>query len=882
VQRILGRRRYLRLVGITAAMLLTVGSLVAWWQEPQAVFGWQGVLWLAGMVVFVASCARWPVAQGRVADREPWSRAEWLVFAGVVGLALASRLLWLDEIPWRFHYDEAIAYSESMRFYKGPPISVFTVTWHNTSLPSLLFAYTGGVMNLVGTGLGGGRFGVALLGALAVLPVYGLGRLLGGPALAAFSSVAWATSAVAVHYSRVSLLNITTACLWAACFFFLLRGMRSRRPLDFALSGLAGGLSMYTYYATRLLPFVLVAFIAYLAIFHRARLREMRGQLGLLAAGFFVGFGPLLAFFIRNPEMWAGRGLNRLTIPHLVPTSWAELAADWNALLPLLWRNLLGFTAILSNDHVYWGTFLIPVEGALLVIGSCVLLYRWRRPGAFLVLLWAGSVLLVGGTLIDAAHIPAFAHWTPAFPALYLALGLPLALLYEALAGAPDRLRAIGRGATIALAGALAVSNVLYYVLVYPARVPPAFESAQGRLLESLSETDRVRFVGNSWQGYYPEIGRLMAPHVRASDLYNPALSLPVVGETERDLTFVFNSDETQYLPFVMSLYPGGTVAPMETAGGNRAAIYSVKGTEAQSQYGVLVELKEGVEGQPAALSRVERIGALPPGVRYPLRATWEGAVFMERSGQVRFRLEGGQEATLTLNAEEVAFDTLVEVERGWNRFALSARLAAAEPVSLLVGEGNSVVEIPATHVWPVEPGQGLAVTLDTGRVSHRIMPLVGVGLMNAESGSPDPAFVPSMEARDPDFVPMAAPGGGDTRMKLEGEVWVEAGTYLMELRTDGHARLWIDDELVVDGCAVSAADASVPIVGGLVPVSGTATMSEGWHRVRLDFEATGTFNGLEWTWTRPDGTREIVPPSRLRYVPGSWPQAPQRVTCEP
>jgi hypothetical protein len=45
-----------------------------------------------------------------------------------------------------------------------------------------------------------------------------------------------AFSAANVHYSRLALNNTTR---FSGCYAFLLRGLRSRRPLDWTLAGLA-------------------------------------------------------------------------------------------------------------------------------------------------------------------------------------------------------------------------------------------------------------------------------------------------------------------------------------------------------------------------------------------------------------------------------------------------------------------------------------------------------------------------------------------------------------------------------------------------------------------------------------------------------------------
>src|SRR5207248_3552484 len=105
---------------------------------------------------------RWYPPRSHGADvGPPWTRAEAGLFAGVVALALAAYTFDLNNIPWRFHADELTAYQEALRFYRGPAISLFTTTWYGTGLPSLPFAFAGGLMRFVGSDLGASRLGVA-------------------------------------------------------------------------------------------------------------------------------------------------------------------------------------------------------------------------------------------------------------------------------------------------------------------------------------------------------------------------------------------------------------------------------------------------------------------------------------------------------------------------------------------------------------------------------------------------------------------------------------------------------------------------------------------------------------------------------------------------
>ena len=242
------------------------------------------------------------------------------MFGGLILLSLVTHLAFLDQIPWRLHFDEGYAFIEVIHFYRGPAIPLFTTTWEGTSLPSLWFGIEGMLMHLTGPNLTGVRLGVALAGALMVVPVYGLGRLLAGRAAGAIAAFFAAVSAVYIHYSRVSIINVTTALAWTICFYFLMKGLGSRRPGDFVWAGLAAGLSMYTYYGTRLLPYLLVAFFVYMVAFHLRVTRERLGHFALVGVGFLVGFGPLLGYFILNPKMWAERGLSVLNVPAVIPT----------------------------------------------------------------------------------------------------------------------------------------------------------------------------------------------------------------------------------------------------------------------------------------------------------------------------------------------------------------------------------------------------------------------------------------------------------------------------------------------------------------------------------------------------------------------------------
>jgi len=716
------RELVLRGAGIALAVALIGAAVDSYLAAPEAIFGAQGWFWVASMSILLFSCSEWYPRAPRTPDPgPPWTRAEGALFLGLLALALVTHLAWLDEIPWRFHFDEGFAFTEIMRYYRGPLIPLFTTTWHETSLPSLFFAFEAGLMRFTGIGLAGTRLGVALIGTCLVIPVYGIARLAWGRLAAALAGFAIAVSAAAVHYSRVSILNIITAFWWACCCYFLLRGLRSRRPGDFVWAGLIAGTSMYTYYGTRLLPYLLLAFLGYLLVCHWRAARERLGHFALVAIGFFAGFGPLLGYFLRNPAMWASRGLSVMMVPAVIPSTWAGWVQDWNILAPLAWSNYLGLSAIPGRDTVYYAPLLLAPEALLLTLGAGVLIWRWRQPAAFLLLLCGLGVVLTGGTLLDSTTIPNFAHWTPAFGVFYLALVLPLALGLGALRRLHRALWLVGCALLVVALAGDALANAQSYLIDYPAKVPPdhSLEALQGRFIEQVGPQTQVYIVGPSWQSFNPEVAGMMGPQTPASELYNVDQVLPLTSGSDHDLAFVFFNDQFSSVPLVQAYYPGGQTAEVQTPDGNHVATsYRVSAAQVVRTYGVQVQVATaGVGSQVQAQGVVTAVGRLPagPAIQYPAQITWSGALFAPASLPIRLVTQGGAPATITVEGRPVSAGVPVPITPGWVRFAVQARLERPIPLQLLLQQGDGSPAAPDRfHLWPftAPPGAGGPVTI--------------------------------------------------------------------------------------------------------------------------------------------------------------------------
>jgi 4-amino-4-deoxy-L-arabinose transferase-like glycosyltransferase len=595
------------LATLASAVLLSALSHVAFLAAPLEAFGAAGWLWLGGIAAVIAAAALSTAAysqqnDGEAEDPPKWPWWEVAVVASIAVLALALRLWDLRDVPFNIYPDEIMTGSVAEHAYvsgPGPAPSLFSTVWGDINLPALWFAIVAGALKLGGIGLATVRLPAALFGAATVLPFYGLVRGVWGRIAAIAGASVMAFSASNVHYSRMALNNITTPFFWTVCFFFLLRGLRGRRSLDWILAGLAAGLSEHFYYGTRLLPFILIAFVAYLLVVHWRHARPDAEQFGWLVLGYLIGFGPLLSYFITHPGLYYGRGAGLMTW-NRIPANWHDLQQMWNTLWPIMSENLLGISTRSSQDIMYYAPLLLPGEAALVVLGVALLAWRWRHPAAFLVLLSGLAVVFVGGTLVlyPNSAPPMLAHWTPAFPFFYAAIAVPIgAWVTSAKIALPGPWRWITTIVLLLGLILLACVNVHFYFHKYyadPERLTNQryrsaqrlyeVQTVQSRYMASLGPAYRVVVVGQSPYPYDAQITRYLVSGQEYITIRDPLKEISLDRVPDRGLAFLFFPGSEQYRDLIREHYPNGMEGEIHNpVGRHMFYIYVVKPEVIQS-----------------------------------------------------------------------------------------------------------------------------------------------------------------------------------------------------------------------------------------------------------------------------------------------------------
>ena len=217
------------------------------------------------------------------------------------------------------------------------------------------------------------------------------------------------------------------------------------------------------------------------------------------------------------------------------------------------------------------------------MLGVALLLWHWRHPAAFLMLSSGLGVLLVGGTLVAYPNSapPLINHWTPAFPAFFVALAVPVGAWITA-GQSKFELRGL-LPATVGIALlALGWSNLNFYFHHYYAD-PESLKSkayrsaqrnyeaqtAQSRYLASLGRNYDVFTVGKSPWPYDPLTTRYLVTEQKWTLLTDPATQLASIARDNKGLAFLFFPGNEQFQQTTEKLFPGGKQGEVTSRRGN-------------------------------------------------------------------------------------------------------------------------------------------------------------------------------------------------------------------------------------------------------------------------------------------------------------------------
>jgi 4-amino-4-deoxy-L-arabinose transferase-like glycosyltransferase len=419
----------------------------------------QFALLCGGIGLVIAGLSR--IGQRKMDTETPlrW-QSHHLILLGITALALALRLWQLDSA---LHYPvDELGFADAAAAIGRQPALPLLARFSEVYAFPWLYPYWQAVsLALFGNQLGALRLVSALLGALTIPAVYGLGRALFDRPTGLAAALLLATFPPHLHFSRLGLNNIADPLFGTLALVLLVRGQHNHKRGAFVLGGVCLGLTQYFYEGGRLLfpPLALIG-LGVGTLFQRretgaaikpgwraalasALLTAMPLYCTLIASG--AAFAPRLDSQGKSLRYWS----NLVTAPPGV-----DLRPDFVKRLGDAMRIYLFMP---DQSRFYGGDTPLILGGlaAAFVLGVLWSLWRWRSPGGWLLLTWLALTYLGNLLLGHSAQSP---RYVVVFPAL--ALLLAIGIRYPLKRLLPGR---IANWSVIALTLAAAFAQAHYY-----------------------------------------------------------------------------------------------------------------------------------------------------------------------------------------------------------------------------------------------------------------------------------------------------------------------------------------------------------------------------------------------------------------------------------
>jgi len=652
----------------------------------------------------------------------------------------------------------------------------------------------------------------------------------------------------------MALNNILTPFFELLAFYFLLKGLRSRKGLDFVWSGLAIGFGLYTYHASRLVPLIIPVFLTYRLITEKGFLRTHHREIAIMIAAATFAFAPLGLYFIEHGRQFMSRGAGVFIFSAKNMDHFFHHYRTRDSLRVLgiqTWHTLAIFN--------YWGDtseqygFREPIldfyTSAFFVLGLAYSLSQWRRWKHFFLNLWFWATIVTGSILtVDAPATPRLAGLVPV---LFIFAGLALDKAREQLSQA---FRTKGKhyfaSATALTLLLIAYTNGDAYLNRYIRKQKPMSGSTElARYIRSLGPEYRVYLLGAPHLYFGFGAIRFIAPGSEGVDVYNVADEVPIRSEVEKEAAFILLSSHLDALSFIRHYYPNGTLEEHRDVYNHLMfASYRVSREEIRERQGLVGRYHwgENWQGEPQVIRAGSIVEAGLPGsssgsslLSYPFSVIWEGTIFLPWYGRYALGLDSSTQARLFLDGQ-----LLIE---GGASYAEGEAMLPAGPHAIEVWFVQRTADDRVALYWTSPGGRKEIVPRHVLFGDSEIHGLLGSYYVN---GGED--LTPFLKRLDPIIAFRNLEGPGPSlSVEWEGCIRVpQFGKYTFETYSWDSSRVYLDGQLVVDN----------EHQGRDVRASGSVDLDQGYHDLLVQGEFLDGWPLLELSWAPPGEGPRLVP----------------------
>ena len=492
-------------------------------------------------------------------------------------LALATfllRVVNLEHVPFVLSGDEASLGLEAVKVLQGRLTNPFSTGW--LSHPTLYFYMQALVLRLGGITTAALRWPSAVCAAISVVWLYKFSRRCYGRRIALIAALLYTSYHYAIHFGRLALNNIWDPFFALGVLWYTQRGLDECRSWPWAVAGLLLGLCVYFYMGARLIPLILLVYLA-LRWLQGARLwREHRWHLACLVLVAILAALPLLNHYRLFPSdltaRWQAVGI--------IPSGWldTEPLVTGKTQLTLLTeqfaKSVLAFN--LYSDptfHYFPGIPLLQfIPAMLFILGIAASMRHPLQQANLTLLVWFLVVVIFGGMLLE--NPPSSARLVLVIPAVLLLVALGIDRVCDLVTTALGQPRILATVVALSLALFICYGSLGFYFNRYtPTGNYGGFNTvvadAMGRYLRSLGPSYRCFFFGPPRMYHNFATIPFLAQNVPVIDApEKPGADLSWVQGAGTPV-FCFLPERLAELDQVKGLYPQGILRQFSNARGD-------------------------------------------------------------------------------------------------------------------------------------------------------------------------------------------------------------------------------------------------------------------------------------------------------------------------
>ena len=833
-------------VMLAAAILFSGLAFWLFGEEFPLYYPWLLHRWSIGLFVvssFLFNRMKVPDREGKWENGKRWNWLEIGSFVAIFAIAAFMRLYRFDEIPFGFWFDEAYNGLSALAILRSPeslPVFVPPLPAHFLYFISFSFQFLGVSVFAI-------RIVSVVFGLATVVAAFFLGSELFNRRLGLMFAFLIAMSRWAVNWSRIGMHGVSVPFFEILSCLLVLRSLRTQSLVYYALAGLSLGLGVCFYTPLYFYPIVIAVFLFFLwTRRHELVVSSWRGFL-FLALGFFIASVPITQFAIRQTDSFNYR-LRDASI-----FSGRSTQEAWKAVARTTREHLLMFNYRGDNNgrHNLPGEpMLDSISGAFMVLGVSLSLWRIRRPGSFLLIVWLFITLLPGIFSLDFES-PQSLRAIGSLPPAYLLVMVPIDTLWQEWEQFSNK--RIFTGFILSLFFVMGVVGYLNYHVYFdlqPKRsdVWAVFSTPQTIIGKIMAELDpQTEVYVSIIYGNSPTIN-FLAPNVTYHQLKTYD-TFPVPNIDGKTMVFFVDADRKPFFLQAQRYYPNADFKEYKDPSGN-VVLYQVtlNPSDIEASLGITASYYGNAnwQEQPFLVTKESAINVEwkdGDPAQFPFGVKWQGVLYADRYGLYRLILRSSFPSELYLDNVQRYFE---RDEEGKQAVVVELAKGCHELVLKTLGkEGHFELD------W-IPPGEKKPVLIPSSNLF--LPPISNNGLLGYYFANGDWRNPPAFLQVDPwiHFFYQTQPLPRPYTIEWVGRINInQEGRYGFRLESVDESALFIDGEQIA----------------GEYNKAGEIYLSPGFHSLRLRYadHTNHTYVSLYW---RPPGSEQEIIPQEVLFLP--------------